>query len=659
MRRIAADIPLGTPPAWAILERSLFDLLAQAPAIFEARFCRPDGSLAWRSTLLDRDGRAGMSSRGSPERDGGDDFYEPFRAWPLVFALGGEPSLLARGHEHWEAVTRQQAALGLVDREYCIGFDWYHQSEGNALLQFLALADPSNSSTRGRVERFAGFLLNEDVPEPNYDPALRILRASHIGSGGPRWGIRGTPAAWWIPSDTWVLERLPYEDLPGVERFEDLLEPELGMRMAIAMEERMGRGDTVVNLASTSLATTAYLLTGEARFRDWVIDYVDGWIERSRPFGGLVPDNVGLGGAVGEHVGGRWYGANYGWTWPFGYFSVGMAVTVAAQNAHLLTGDARYLDFARGLIDAIWELGRVGDARTPMTLGFGLANEFAALHGRQEMWLVPYRHGDRGWYDWQPMTLAYPTALWSASGVDADLARARRINAASDLDPRFALSTFTRDDNGHERPWLEFLDGRNPGYPDNALLIAHDQVRQRIDRIQADDSDLEMIDIDDWQLFNPVTAEALCQLTVGAPPPIYNGGLLHAPVWYFDEERGRAGLPLDVAALVRSVDRERVTVELVNLGPAPRIVLIQAGVYGEHRFTSARFQHRVSAYPGGRAYRGSRWYGTEPLRLVEAVVDIDDDRVAIDMGAHTRIELEIGLRRNVGEPRIRAAPGSA
>jgi hypothetical protein len=235
MVHITATMPLGTPPTWSVLERALLDLLTSSPAIFEKRFCRDDGSLIWRSTLRDASGAVGLSSRGSPDRDGGDDFYEPFRGWPLAYSLGGGTSLLRDGHRHWEALTRQLTSLGLVDREYCIGFDWWHQSEGNSLFQFLSLADPKNPATVERAVRFAGYLLNEDVSEPNYDQRHRILRASHIGSRGPRWGIKGDTVAWWLPRDAWIHERLPFEDVPGVSRFEDLLDPELGRRMAAAM----------------------------------------------------------------------------------------------------------------------------------------------------------------------------------------------------------------------------------------------------------------------------------------------------------------------------------------------------------------------------------------------------------------------------------------
>jgi hypothetical protein len=56
--------------------------------------------------------------------------------------------------------------------------------------------------------------------------------------------------------------------------------------------------------------------------------------------GGLLPDNVGLSGQVGEYLDGKWYGGLYGWSWPHGYYNIGMAATVAGANAFLVTGDA-------------------------------------------------------------------------------------------------------------------------------------------------------------------------------------------------------------------------------------------------------------------------------------------------------------------------------
>ena len=100
--------------------------------------------------------------------------------------------------------------------------------------------------------------------------------------------------------------------------------------------ERQGVGDAVVNLAATTLAANAYLLTGEEKYKAWVREYVDAWIARTAENDGIVPDNVGLSGEIGEHIEGKWYGSYYGWSWPHGWHSVGQVVGIAAQNAALL-----------------------------------------------------------------------------------------------------------------------------------------------------------------------------------------------------------------------------------------------------------------------------------------------------------------------------------
>src|SRR6185437_15014823 len=127
------------------------------------------------------------------------------------------------------------------------------------------------------------------------------------------------------------------------------------------------------------------------------------------------------------------------------------------------------------------------------------------------------------------------------------------------------------------------------------------QVSWRLEQIRADRDVLTRVNIHHWQQLNPIITEALIQLTLGAPPPIYNGGLLFAPVRYFDREARRPGLPRDVAALVTRIDAERVELELVNLSPVQtRDVVIQAGSFAEHRFVDAHFTILAdpSVYPG-------------------------------------------------------------
>ena len=75
---------------------------------------------------------------------------------------------------------------------------------------------------------------------------------------------------------------LPYHDLPGIATVDDLKDPASARRMGEAVHERMGRGDVAANLGAASLVANAYLMTGDERYRDWVVEYVDGWVERAR-----------------------------------------------------------------------------------------------------------------------------------------------------------------------------------------------------------------------------------------------------------------------------------------------------------------------------------------------------------------------------------------
>ena len=133
----------------------------------------------------------------------------------------------------------------------------------------------------------------------------------------------------------------------------------------------------------------------------------------------------------------------------------------------------------------------------------------------------------------------------------------------------------------------------------------HAQVYQRLAFMRDDQQDPATYG--DWylQVRNPITVEGLVQLTMGAPLFMYNGGLLMARLRYFDPQRRRPGLPLDVAALVESLADERAVLHLVNLHPTDeREVLVQAGAFGEHSFTRVAYQQRrsISAEEAGAGH---------------------------------------------------------
>ena len=86
--------------------------------------------------------------------------------------------------------------------------------------------------------------------------------------------------------------------------------------------------------------------------------------------------------------------------------------------------------------------------------------------------------------------------------------------------------------------------------------------------------------------------------------------------------------------------------ELVNLSPyESRVVLLQAGGFGEHRFETVRYTKRTSVYPGPQpAYQSSE--------IEQTTVDADVNNVylQVELPPATRIELEIGTSRYVNEP---------
>lgn len=580
---IVGDMPLGQPPTWAVLERQLLDRLDEAWPVFSARCAEPDGRLRF------------VDKGQLDARDAGDDFYEPFFNWPMLYLFTGSAELLAAAKHHWTGVTAQLTDLGRSADEYEIGYDWFHQGEGNLLFYGLCLADPKDGQFVERAARFAN--LYNGGPPGNYDAELNIIRAPHTGSGGPRWGLTDPePVYAWHP----VMQRygLPL-DWVGVDSVDQLADPAAARHMGRQMYERMGRGDVAVNLAATSLVLNAHLMTGEKAYADWVVRYVDGWWERARCNGGVLPDNVGLSGKVGEYLEGRWYGGNYGWSFPHGIGSVGAAAVVAAQNATLLTGDRDYWQPARTAFDLVLAERRVApltdvvaDWRTEVARRIGLGEDDETL-------LVPTRRNDRGWFDPLPPPLGLLSVLWHGTRSTADLSRLATLRAESQYEWARTLPFRNKGEDGHEQPWLAYLAGDYPDYPDDALRTALSIVAHRVALIEADAADPGEIPDSHYQKLNPVVTETLMQLCSGAPQVVYNGGLPQMAVRYWDPARRRPGLPDDLAALVFEIGPRCLGVELVNLGlRAAREIVLQVGTFGEHRIEAARYEALSDDYPG-------------------------------------------------------------
>lgn len=644
---ITATVPCQRPPAWAVLERRLFDVLDQSVYPFLAKYTDERGWLRWPERWHDD----------YQQRDGVDDFYESFVNWPLYYLLGGGDHILTLADRQWDAITAQLSALGRLRDAYERGYDQFHQSEHYPYFYTLCLADPANPKHRDRARRFADMYTRADPAAPNYDSTHRIIRAPMNGSDGPAWGyFPGEPIYPW----TWYMAvyGLPYHDVPGIQHYDDLKDPALARLMGEVMQERMGRGDVAANLGVTSLVANAFLLTGEGRYRAWLAEYVGAWVRRAADNGGLIPDNVGLGGKVGEYTGGRWYGGLYGWTWPHGLYNIAYATIVGAAAAFLATGDCSYLELPRWQLDHALAHGGERDVRTlTMSLGHHWHNQLVGIDETQTTFVVPYRYGDQGWFDEQPLSPIFPLALWALTLGEDDRRRVEQLRAREAYDWRAVRSFRTKEDAGHEQPWFCYLSGENPTYPEQILGVALDQVAVRLEQIRQDTRDfgrqenLDSMDLHHWQRMNPITTEALVQLTLGAPAPIYNGGLLISSLRYYDAQRQRPGLPADVAALVERLTDTQVVVQLINLCPfSSRELIVQAGAFAEHRFRTARFDVRTSPYPGAP---GSTAYAAPALEIEWSEAVIDGPDVHVVLPPATRITLELQVDRFVAPPSYR------
>ncbi|MDF1513719.1 MAG: hypothetical protein P1S60_07920 [Anaerolineae bacterium] len=592
------------PPDWAVKQRYLMDLMNDAAVDYVDRYTRPDGTLIWRKEW--------------PGMDGSDDGYESFLTFPLLYILGGGEHLHELARQQWNAVTWQFTGYGQVYREYDAYYDWMHHGESSTYIYYLGMANPDHFVDRTRALRFAAMYMGEDPEAPNWDDEHKLIRSPINGSKGP---------CLEMTAEDWVTHRpilanylSPYEDVPGFDHQNPLTkldwkDDKIFGEILKRMNARMVPGDVPLNLNSTSLITSAFMYTGEEKYKKWVLEYLEAWQERTRKNNGIMPDNVGPHGIIGERMDGKWWGGYYGWRWPHGAWTLLEATMISGSNALLMTGDTSWLDLHRSQNDVLWSKRREENGRIQ----------------------VPFRHGEVGWFDYrtqQPRHYIH-THFLSQRQQDWDRIDERFPNRETWYkgSPRFGKS-------GHFGPerWFGYIAGENPDYPKQVLEDTYTCMQQRLDKMDNDDwENLETWDVHHWQDLNPVVPEGLIQMAMGTPAAIYHGGLLHASVRYFDPQFNRPGLPDHVAALVESIDHDRIVVNLVNIDPlAGHEVIIQAGGFGEHNFTNVRVLNTATAdHPSA----------------------IDGRYLHVSLGSWTQVKLELGIERYVNQPTYTFPPG--
>jgi hypothetical protein len=428
-------------------------------------------------------------------------------------------------------------------RDFSAQSDWMHHGEGLQLFNRMALSAPDLPVYQERARRFAAMYMGEDRQAPNYDAERRLIRSMINGSIGPL--LRPATALDWVGDP---FDASGFVALHGESTYAQFLEHYQEYTDVV--------GDHFLNLVATTLPTNAYLLTGDAKYRRWIVQYMDAWLGRMKNNGGILPSFVDLDGTIGGPER-RWWGNAYGWG-----FSPLNPVTgrredrnripralVGFANALLVTGDRKYIDAWRDMITAVNAQARVQNGRTEYPTMFGAA----------------------GWYGWRP-------APWSVGALETWYWSMKQSDQA-----RIAAD-----------PWVEYLGGQNPSYPETVLDRELASIPRKLEAIRADRTGPDKRLADNMLDLNPAATDALVRLMLGALVPGREGGLLNARLRYFDPVRRRAGVPEDVAALISGLDDRRTVVTLVNLSQTePRTVIVQAGGYAEHQFDSVAWNGRT------------------------------------------------------------------
>lgn len=529
------DTPV-TPPTWALLERQLLKAISDACAQFFDHYFDSRGYLM----CVPRWGG----------NDGPDDAAENILNWTMLHALGGSDRVLELYKKGWNGHLQQYTEAktvevpmgrdGMYYKEFPVMFDWFHHSEWLSAFYLQGLSDPYDLTYKNRLKRYTGFYNGDDPQADNWDPDYKIIRSMFNGSRGPL--MRKATGLDWAGDPIEIQgrfrpghgERDYHQMLIHFQDYNDVV------------------GDHPMNMSATTLALAAYAATGETRYRDWILEYIDAWVERTESNGGLIPTNIGLDGSIGGETDGKWYGGVYGWG-----FSVydpakdGVVHRPGFQdrahygfgNAILLTGDRRYAD--------VW--GRMID----------IVNSHVMEENGNPIY--PHSFGDQGWYNFTPDKFAHGALevyYWTMDDRDAQ----RVLN----------------DD------WVKYLNDLNPDYPVDALNQDFDELHARLEEMWVDDATADTRMSDDPNKINPAITETLTRLMLGGLPTGRAGGPLHCRLRYFDPESRRAGIPEDVAALVSRLTEDETTVTLVNVNQTEsRIVIVQGGAYAEHQIKHA------------------------------------------------------------------------
>ena len=254
----------------------------------------------------------------------------------------------------------------------------------------------------------------------------------------------------------------------------------------------------------------AFALTGEAKYKNWVVEYVDAWKQRTEECGGNIPSNVGLDGKPGGEYNGQWWKGTYGW------------------NFTIFDGELEKIAHRNYFTAASWP----GFGNALLLTGDQILRRRAAAADGQH--LRAEESGER-----QDAAADRCTAIRSGYKYDgrAELVSIRPAICFTDRLTEIYLWSMDRKDLERvpaKQGWIGFLEGNDPEYPVKALQADLGRVRRKMQQIRNDPTTPDTRLADYLLDMNPAATDALTNLTMGGY--FANGRIwsLHSRFRYFD-----------------------------------------------------------------------------------------------------------------------------
>jgi len=532
----AGALPPGTPlitvsrplavPSWALKERELLKLNSQAARLYWKAYVLPNGQV-----------------NVAYEHGGGvhapDDLLECIHKLPLLYALGADEITWRLWWKVWKGTIRQCTEAGLFVNEMPQYLDWHHNGEHYQGFWLAGLCAPDDPEYRRQALKFTSFFDGTNSAVANYDAKRQVMRSMLTGGAGP---VLKPTEKDWGGGDAWT----PWLDCVH---------------------------DSPINLVTTCFQTNAYMLTGERRYRQAALQYIDAWRKRARANGGIIPSTTLPDGTVPDD----WWAGVMGWNFTSlafgGVFQVSSGPRAAWGNALLLTGDVSYYDSMRFLCDQIWK------------------HRFQDAKGRLDL---PSEYGPDGWYGTQRSHRGgQRIGVYSSMLANVYLASMRGEDRKRALERRQAQGCLGHKslfyEGGHELDWIAYLSGSEPGWPEKQLDQAIARVRGQIAALsrEAQRGPRARRSVGTSIPWYVGQCGPLVNLMTGGIMPLWHGQLHLARFRYFDPERKRPGIPADCAALVESMSDDSATLVLVNTSRSDtHTVVVQTGAYAEHQCLS-------------------------------------------------------------------------